>query len=137
MKTDQLKALLHDQFGASLQLTECLPAGLTRVHFSMFHEDGDGVSIYVKAPTEPGGKWRVTDCGDTLMHLSMDGEYDTPARLQMITYILMRNQAQENDGEYFIEADKVDLFKAIMQFAWTVGKISAMSDYLPREETAE
>lgn len=93
------------------------PGGSLFVEAPFVFPDGDAYSIYLE--TLPGGGFRVTDAGHTLMHLSYDNEIQKlrdGARGRLFEQILAGLGLREDDGEFFVESSADDLGRSVMRF---------------------
>lgn len=90
--------------------------------------DGDVYSIYLRSHGED--KFRVTDLGHTLMHLSYDNDIDKfrqATRGRLFEQILMEMDIQESDGELFTDATTGNIGETVLRYAQSITKITDLT----------
>lgn len=128
---DTLEAI-RAQFNGRVRFTPKRP-GVMQLFAPLYHEDGDMVDIFLEpspveadaAPGEPP-RVRVCDHGMTLMRLSYAYEIDTPTKEKILSRILSENGVREVEGNLYMDAAPSELGPAVLQFAQTVARVSAM-----------
>lgn len=116
------------QFNGRVRLKPKRP-GVMQLFAPLYHEDGDMVDIFIEPAGEGTDMLRVCDHGMSLMRLSYAYEIDTPAKEKVLTRILSENGIAERDGNLYLDTPMEDLGPAVLQFAQTVARVSAMRAY--------
>jgi hypothetical protein len=114
------------KFGINVRLRR---PGLIQVYVPMLHEDGDIIEVFIDERYPHDGKVRITDLGKTLMRLSYTFEVDTDSRRGILNQIVMANGVEIEDGALFMDAEKHEVYAAVMQLAQTLSKIASMRYY--------
>ena len=122
---------LSMQFKANIKIEEKRP-GTFQLYAPLFHEDGDMMEIYLEPRNDGSGLVRVCDYGMTIQRLSYAYDLDTPNKERIFNKIISENKVGEENGKLFIEARSENLYPAILQFTYTIGKVLNMQ-YFRRE----
>lgn len=93
------------------------------------YEDGDHFEIYLKVSN---GKLILTDDGLTLMKLSYDVDYDSPARNKVIERVLATDGIKNEDGVLSLETSPETLGAAFLSFVEAIIRISDVA-FLKKE----
>ena len=121
---DHLKA----DFNKHVVFREKRP-GIVQVLAPLYHEDGDMVDIFIDLPKSPSGLFRISDHGLSLMRLSYNCDFETPAKRKVLDRILSENGVHELNGRFFIEATRDGLYPTLLQFAQTLAKVSSIQAF--------
>lgn len=100
--------------------------------------DGDHFNV-VLLGTEGGTNWRLTDEGDTLMHLSYWIPYGTlmkGTRKKVIDQVLLRHHVENDNGVLFLDFSPDDLGSALMTYLQALTQVSDI-EFLNREQVRE
>jgi hypothetical protein len=124
---DYLEAI-RAQFNDRVRLKPKRP-GVMQLFAPLYHEDGDMVDIFIEQPPDRPDQIRVCDHGMALMRLSYAYDVDSPTKERVLGRILSENGVGEQNGNLYIDAAPDELGPAILQFAQTVSKVSAMRAY--------
>ncbi len=114
------------------------PDGYLFVETPFTFADGDVYSVLLKPL--PNGGFRVTDAGQTLMHLSYRLDVDkilsgTGTRAQIFARVLAESGAQDAGGEIFVEATAERLGEAVFSMAQAITRVTDLS-FLSRARAA-
>lgn len=104
LNIEELKKTVCSTLCADVKVSE-RGSGLLYVSTPFSFPDGDSYSMYIK--TLPTGGLRISDMGETLMHLSYDSDIDKfrdGTRKKLFDQILSEMDLTEDNGEFFIDA---------------------------------
>lgn len=108
---------------------------LIAVETPFFFSDGDPYEIYIKEM--PGGILRLTDMGNTMMHLSYENDIDKfreGTRGKLFEQIKSEMFIEETDGEFYIETPIDNLGYNIFKIGQALTKINDLT-FLNRART--
>ncbi|MCX6640792.1 MAG: DUF1828 domain-containing protein [bacterium] len=120
--------LLKEQFNHKISLSEKRP-GILQLIAPLYHEDGDLVDIFLENINGGQQKIRISDHGMALMRLSYSFDIDTPNKERIFQKIISENGISELDGNLYLEVQPESLYPGILQFAYTVAKVTNMQLY--------
>ncbi|MHB1846998.1 MAG: DUF1828 domain-containing protein [Deltaproteobacteria bacterium] len=89
--------------------------------------DGDRFSLFLEG--QPGGV-RVTDLGQTLMHLSYEEDIDklrNGTRARLLDRILSEARVSEDDGAFFVDVTPDEIPGAVFRLGQTLTRIHDLS----------
>jgi hypothetical protein len=98
--------------------------GLLYVSTPFTFSDGDSYSIYLK--TLPAGGIRISDMGETLMHLSYENDIDKfrdGTRKKLFDQVLCEMDLTEENGEFIIDAPADQLGFNLFRFGQALTRI--------------
>lgn len=101
---------------------------LTIVQTPFYFPDGDPYQIYIKEM--PGGFIRLTDMGQTMMHLSYENDLDkfrSGTRWCLFQQILAELFVEEENGEFYVDTAIEGLGSAIFRLGQTLTKINDLT----------
>jgi hypothetical protein len=127
MNTTELQSALCKSLCSEVKLRE-KRAGLYFLETPFMFSDGDYFSIYLQEL--PGGSFRITDRGHTLMHLSYAIDVDlifSGTRGRLLEDITSELGVHEIDGEFFLEAPANALGEAALRFAQALTKLTDLT----------
>jgi hypothetical protein len=122
------KDLLQSAFSGTFPLKEKRP-NIFQVIAPFFHEDGDMLEIFVESTGE--NRYRISDYGLTLMHLSYNTSF-TASKEALFNDILKGNGLDEEGGSIFIESDFENLQSRFFHITQTLAKVSSLQ-YLNKQ----
>jgi hypothetical protein len=124
---EQLQTALCVGMCADVRLHE-RPDGRLRVDTPFLLPDGDRYSIYLQRL--PSGGMRLTDAGQTLMHLSYEMDVDNlreGVRGRLLEQILGESPVAEDDGELVLDSPIDDLGRNLFVFGQTITRFHDLS----------
>jgi hypothetical protein len=113
-------------------LVHARPDGRLLVETPFTFGDGDAYSIFLEPL--PSGGMRITDLGNTFMHLSYTEEVERlneGTRAKLLERIVMEHGLKNNAGEFLIESSMGDLGANLFRFGQALTRIHDLS-YLKR-----
>jgi len=125
MEIIEIKQKLKRQFNDFFKLKEKRP-NIYQIIAPLYHADGDMLDIFIDGTIDQNDKIRFSDFGMTLMRLSYSYDIDTPNKEKILNKILDEYYVHNENGNLFIDADKENVYPALMQFAQTISKITGM-----------
>lgn len=102
--------------------------GLLYVSTPFAFSDGDTYPIYLHR--SPTGGFRISDMGETLMHLSYDDKVPTlreGARGRKLYQILAESGLRESRGEFYLDTSADHLGASIVRFGEAIAQIIALA----------
>lgn len=123
MNLEQVKNTICSTLCANVQVT-VREGGLLFVSTPFTFSDGDAYSIYLK-PLIAGG-YRITDMGNTLMHLSYENDIDKfreGTRGKVFSQIISEMDLAEDCGEFYIDSPADKIGANIFQFGQALTRL--------------
>jgi len=102
--------------------------GRLMVQTPFVFSDGDTYAIYLESL--PGGGVRITDAGQTLMHLSYSIDVNTlreGRRAQFLEKILSESSVTEKDGELYVDSPLETLGGHLFSFGQAITRVHDLS----------
>lgn len=127
----ELELKIRDSVGSEVRL---LPYGLDSYHVvtPFAFDDGDNFTIILE---KAGNAWKLTDEGNTLMHLSYEmdvRDLSDGNRAKIIENVLNRHNVKTMDGAYILSFDENLLGPAVFEYIQALLHVTDIS-YLNRE----
>lgn len=120
---DGLRKTLREQLCRDIVIDE-RPNGFLMVRSHFEFADGDQYTMYV-SEAGPNGL-RLSDLGNTLMHISYDHDIDrfiSGTRGMLIEQILNESGVRQDGGEFYIDTSAENLTKAFICFGQAMTRI--------------
>lgn len=127
-----IKEALLSSPGSAFRLKEVRP-NIFQLIAPIFHEDGDMMTIFLESSQE---KIRICDHGMSLMRLSYLFDIDSDNKRKILNQILSARNAENDDGNIYLEVDPSAIYSGIMTFAQLVTEVCAMN-MLSRDNVEE
>ena len=125
MGANVFRDLLRQALPAEFDLYERRP-GDYQLIIPILHEDGDMLDIYLIESPKGEEYVRICDFGLTLMRLSYTFNVDTNTRQQILKSILINNNVNDEDENFFLDAHIGALYEGVLQFVGCVQKVCNM-----------
>lgn len=125
MGANLFRDLLKRALPAEFDLYERRP-GDYQLIAPILHEDGDMLDIYLTKSPKGCEYVRICDFGLTLMRLSYTFNVETDTRQRILKSILINNNVNAEDENFFLDAHIGALYEGVLQFAGCVQKVCNM-----------
>jgi len=127
MNTQELSNLLCSQLCASAKVVEW-KSGIWRIQTPFLFPDGDSYVLYIQQL--PNGKFKLSDMGNSLMHMSYESDIQKlrdGTRARLLEQILAGSDVLEDDGEFYVETSLNEIGSSIFQIGQALTKVHDLS----------
>jgi hypothetical protein len=127
IEIDKIQTALCNMFCAEIKLHK-KNDNLIIIDTPFNFSDGDPYQIYLKLM--PGGIYRLSDQGHTMLHLSYENDIDKfqeGTRGNIFTQILAEKDISYNNGEFYIDTAVENMVSTIFRFGQGLTKINDLT----------